>query len=447
MEMTGFRHDAEAPLAAMRGALPAGTRAFQSGRELAFDELPMQVTQRTGQRIRNFDLELVYPDGRVLSLLVNTAPLLDETGAARGVVGAYTDLTGRKQVEQALRDREERLRTILQTAADAIVTIDRQGRIVSVNPATERLFGYGEIELVGKNVTVLMPSPYKDEHDGYLAAFLKTGVKHIIGAVREVQARRKDGTLFPADLAVSEVERLGLFTGIIRDISGRKELERDVVEIASQEQRRIGQDLHDSVAQELTALNLLAGDLTESLRANRADGADLARLIARGLQTSQQALRAVMRGLVPVSVDSQGLMAALADLADRTRQMGKMTCTFDCPDPVHVADNLTATHLYLIAHEAVHNAVKHALAGDVRIGLRSDGKLSLTVRDNGIGMLERPTESQGLGLRIMRNRAAILGATLRFSRAEPHGTLVRCVLPGNRNEAQKPEAPGPGADR
>jgi PAS domain S-box-containing protein len=433
-EMTGFRHEADAPLAVMRGTLPAGTRACRAGRELAFDELPIQVTQRTGRRILDFDLELAYPDGRVMSLLVNTAPLLDESGAVRGVVGAYTDITGRKQVEQALRDREERLRTILHTAADAIVTIDRQGRIVATNPATERLFGYGEAELVGQNVTVLMPSPYKDEHDGYLSAFLKTGVKHIIGTIREVQARRKDGTLFPADLAVSEVERLGLFTGIIRDISRRKELEREVVEIAALEQRRIGQDLHDSVAQDLTALNLLAGDLKQSLQANRPDTADLARLISRGLQTSQHALRAVMRGLLPVSVDSQGLMAALADLADRTRQLGKAVCTFDCPEPVPVADNLTATHLYLIAQEAVHNAIKHALAGDVRIGLRSDGNLILTVKDNGIGMPDRPTGAQGLGLRIMRNRAAIVGATLRISRAEPHGTLVRCELPRSRHE-------------
>jgi PAS domain S-box-containing protein len=380
------------------------------------------------------ELRNVRKDGTVFWTFASVTAF---THAEYGPVwlGVQTDITERKKAEQALRDREERLRAILTTAADAIVTIDRQGVIQSVNPATERLFGYDADELVGQSVNLLMPSPYKDEHEGYLATYLRTGVKHVIGTGREGLARRKDGTLFPVDLTISEVEPLKLFTGIIRDITRRKELEREVVEIASLEQRRIGQDLHDSVAQELTAINLLAGDLTESLKANRPDCQDLAVLIARGLQNSQQALRAVMRGLLPVSVDSQGLMAALADLAERTRQVGKTTCTFDCPEPVHVADNLTATHLYLIAQEAVHNVVKHAQAGEIRIGLRSDRELYLSVEDDGVGMPVKPSESEGLGLRIMRNRAAIIGATLTISRGEPHGTLVRCVLPRSRHEA------------
>ena len=157
-----------------------------------------------------------------------------------------------------------------------------------------------------------------------------------------------------------------------RDISRRKELEREVVEIASLEQRRIGQDLHDSVSQELTALNMLAGDLAETLRSDPANAPKLVERMVQGLQRSQQELRAVMRGLFPVSVDAEGLMAALSDLADRTQQEGKVTCMFDCPEPVLVADNLVATHLYLIAQEAVHNAVKHARCQNIRISLESN---------------------------------------------------------------------------
>jgi PAS domain S-box-containing protein len=328
------------------------------------------------------------------------------------------------------------MQAILNTATDAIITMDIHGIIQSVNPASERMFGYAAAEMVGQNVGLIMPSPYREDHDGYLRQYLQTGNKHIIGASRELYAQRKDGSIFPIHLTVSEIEERKLFTGMLRDVTEHKRLEREVVEAASKEQQRIGEDLHDSVAQELTALNLLAGDLTQSLRENRADGVDLARLVARGLQASQQALRSVMRGLLPVSVDSQGLMAALADLADRTRQRSKTSCTFDCPEPIHVADNLTATHLYLIAQEAVHNAIKHSLAGNVRIGLWSDGHLNLTVQDNGVGMPERLAESQGLGLRIMRNRAAIVGATLTILRAQPHGTLVQCVLPRSSNEAQ-----------
>src|SRR5262249_35609349 len=158
----------------------------------------------------------------------------------------------------ALRDRQARLQAILNTAADAIITIDHRGIIQSVNSAAEHMFGYAAAEMIGQNVKMLMPAPYREAHDGYLARYLQTGEKHILGINREVEARRKDGSVFPADLAVSEIEHLKLFTGIHRDLTERKQLEREVVEAASLEQRRIGQDLHDSVAQELTALNLLA---------------------------------------------------------------------------------------------------------------------------------------------------------------------------------------------
>ena len=201
------------------------------------------------------------------------------------------------------------------------------------------------------------------------------------------------------------------------------------MEVASQEQRRIGQDLHDTVSQELTALTMLAGDLAEILRNNPANASKLVEQMVQGLQRSQRELRTVMRGLVPVPVDAEGLMAALSDLAQRIWQEWKVNCKFDCPEPVSVANNLTATHLYLIAQEAVHNAVKHAGPTNIRIVLKSNHLLSMSVQDDGIGMPAQPTDDHtGLGLRIMRNRAAIIGATLTIRPAEPTGTLVTCTL-------------------
>ena len=141
-----------------------------------------------------------------------------------------------------------------------------------------------------------------------------------------------------------------------------------------------------------------------------------------------------MRGLLPVAVDAGGLMAALADLADRTGREGKEACTFDCPEPISVADNVVATQFYLIAQEAVRNALKHARPRRVDITLESNSHLALRVRDDGSGMPARPTEIQGLGLRIMRNRAAIIGAALTIGPAEPTGTVVTCVLARKRDE-------------
>lgn len=122
-------------------------------------------------------------------------------------------------------------------------------------------------------------------------------------------------------------------------------------------------------------------------------------------------------------------MSALSDLADRTQQECQVTCTFDCPQPAAVADNHTATHLYLIAQEAVHNAVKHAQPKNIRVTLESNHRLLLRVQDDGCGIPSRPTENHGgLGRRIMQNRAAIIGATLTIQPAQPTGTLVTCVL-------------------
>ena len=347
-----------------------------------------------------------------------------------------------------MREREARLSAILDTAADAIVTINAKGIIQSMNAATERMFGYTAAEMIGRNVKILMPSPYREEHDRYLANYTKTGIKRILGVGREAEAQRKDGSTFPVELAVSEVVHLQLFTGILRDITRRKELEREVVEIASLEQRRIGQDLHDSVGQELTALSILAGDLAESLRTNPSSGGALVEQIVKGLQRSQRELRGVMRGLLPVAVDTEGLMAALSDLADRIQREGKAACKFDCPEPVTVADNLNATHLYLIAQEAVRNAIKHARCRKIRISLESNHLLVLKIEDDGIGMPARPADNHsGLGLRIMRNRAAIIGATLTISPAEPTGTLITCALSRKNHEAEQDQEASPHLDR
>jgi two-component system CheB/CheR fusion protein len=376
-----------------------------------------------------------------------------------GVVVTFTDVTLLRQANmvleqqvaertQSLHEREERLQAILSAAVDAIITIDQGGLIQSVNPAVERMFGYTPAELLGQNVKMLMPWPYGDEHDSYLARYLRTGEKRMIGIGREVEARCKDGSVFPIELAVSEISHLKLFTGIIHDLTRRKELEREVVEIASLEQRRIGHDLHDSVSQELTALNMLAKDLAETLRNDAAKAAlPLVSQMIQALQRIQQELRGILRGLLPVPVDGEGLMAALAELANHTQREGKAACVFDCPKPVFVADNLTATHLYLIAREAIHNAVKHAQAQEIRIALQADGGLVLRVQDNGVGMRARPAKNQGLGLRIMRNRAAIISAKLTIEPAEPTGTVVTCMLARKNNESQRNQEASPHPDR
>ena len=141
--------------------------------------------------------------------------------------GICRDITARKQAEQIMRDSEARTRAILDTAVDGIITIDPVGTILTVNPATVRIFGYAAEEVIGQNVKMLMPEPFQSAHDGYLARYRATGHRKIIGIGREVEGRRKDGSVFPIDLSVGEAVAGGgrIFTGIVRDISERKRTE------------------------------------------------------------------------------------------------------------------------------------------------------------------------------------------------------------------------------
>lgn len=381
------------------------------------------------------EFRMQHKDGSWRWIYARAEVIRDTDGLAVRIIGGHLDVTSRKNVEQALREREAHLSAILDTAADALVTIDRAGIVESVNRAAERMFGYTAAELVGSNVKVLMPPPHRDRHDGYLTRYVSTNEPRIIGIDQELTALRKDGTTFPIELSVSEIDHLRQFTGIIRDVTRRKELEREVVEAASEEQRRIGQDLHDSVSQELTALTIQTDDLADAIQTDLAAAAGLVHRISQGLRRCQREIRTVIRGLMPVAVDAEGLMAALTDLADRTSREHNVTCTFDCPLAVKVVDNLTATQLYLIVQEAVHNSVKHARPRVIQIALtsRKGSGLKLQIIDDGCGMPEELPAGHGQGLRIMRHRSRIIGGRLAITAADPTGTVVTCKLGGGDN--------------
>jgi PAS domain S-box-containing protein len=394
---------------------------------------------------------------------VQSTPLLSRTGRVLGMVSTHyrvpcrpeerdlklLDLLARQAVdtlertwsEQALTASEARLRAVVETAGEAIITIDERGIVESVNPATEKLFGYRAEELIGHNIQILMPPPYREEHDRYLARYLQTGEKRIIGIGREVQGQRQDGSIFPLDLAVSEFRVQGrrLFMGAIRDISARKQLEREVLEVATLEQRRIGQALHDSTGQELSALALLAQTLLESLEKQAPPMTPLAVRIGEGLQRVLSQVRAYSRGLIPVEVDTRGLRVALTGLASRTSELHGLHCHFDCPDAVEVADNQTATHLYHIAQEAVTNALRHAQARQISISLDRDGPLLvLRVQDDGIGLPAESGDSKGMGLKIMAYRAGLIQARLNVERGETAGTIVTCTLSQHQSSVRSP---------
>jgi PAS domain S-box-containing protein len=324
----------------------------------------------------------------------------------------------------------QRQAAIINAASEAIIVIDECGIIDSVNPAAERIFGYTVGEMIGQDVQRLMPPSYRVKHNANLSRYMETGVRRIIGIVREAQGFRKDGSPFPIDLVVSEL-RVGIgrsFAVFIRDITERKSLQKEVLAISDREQRRIGQDLHDLIGQELTGLRLMTAGLAENIEKS-SKGEELAHKIGLGLKRAFGHVRTLAKGLAPVEVDAQGLMTALEELAARVSELPGVTCTQKCNGAVPVVENSTASQLYRIALEAVTNAVRHGQARHIGISLETEGPLiALRIRDDGMGIADRQAEATGMGLRIMSYRAGLINATLDIIPAEGGGTEVICTL-------------------
>ncbi len=342
--------------------------------------------------------------------------------------------TQRKQAANALRDREERLRAILETAVEGIITIDENGLIESFNASSEKIFGYKAREVLGRNVSMLMPSPHREHHDHYLSNYRHTGHAKIIGIGREVSGRRKDGTIFPMDLSVSEVKLADrrLFTGFVRDITERKRMEKEILEISDREQRRIGYDLHDGLCQELAGIELMSEVLEQNLAKRSKAAADRVGHIGKKVREAISHTRALSRGLSPVTLEAEGLMSALKELAENTEALFKVNCRFDFLKPVPVYDHAIASNLFRIAQEAVSNAIKHGRARLITISLKSQrDRIQLRVSDSGGGMASKMAAQnhQGMGLRIMQSRAGMIGGTLAIEAGAAGGVLIICTAP------------------
>jgi signal transduction histidine kinase len=218
----------------------------------------------------------------------------------------------------------------------------------------------------------------------------------------------------------------------------RKRLESEILEISEREQRRIGQDLHDGLSQQLRGIAYISHVLHERLvRQGRPERADSGR-ITKLLNQAVDEARSLARGLFPVELEAGGLMAALKAFAATAKSIYRISCRFACPKPVLIHDNPTAIHLYRIAQEAVQNAIRHGRATRVVIAL-SAGRAGVTlcVRDNGRGFPEALPETRGMGLEIMKYRARMIGGSLSHKKGKGQRSALVCVLPTPRGHPAK----------
>jgi PAS domain S-box-containing protein len=353
-------------------------------------------------------------------------PVPDKDGKIKAVGGIATDITDRKRASDALRNSEARLRAVLDTAGDAIIIMDEHRMVQAFNSAAARMFGYEADEIIGQDVNLLMPEPERSKHDGYVDGDLQTGVKTIIGAEREVSARRKDGSVFPAELVVSESTVPGgrIFTGVLRDISRRKAAARELMR-SNQELQQFAyvasHDLNEPLRAVTGFLQLLdqhlAGQVDKETRYyidTAVDGARRMRSLIKGLLDYSR-IGSHGTPLVPTN-SAKVLEDTLKDLGVSIVESGAVITHDEMPEVI--GDKVQLSQLF---GNLIGNAIKYRSdhRPEIHIGAKlSDGMWHISVRDNGIGIkpeffdrifiifqrlhLEKDISGAGLGLALCK---------------------------------------------
>ena len=344
----------------------------------------------------------------------------------RRQVGNQTKLIRQKLEDEAAL--EERYRELFENATDMLYTHDRQGRITSINQTGERLLERSRRQLLGRNILEFVAAEQRDSVRQWLSRLLKSATMSdmewdVIAASGERIKLEISARLIERDGHELEVE------GIARDITERKRLEREILEISNREQRRIGHDLHDGVCQQLAGIAFLTSTLAEELTDEGVGCSAQAEKISVMINEVIDQTRGVARGLFPVRLDEKGLVASLEELASNASEAFKIQCNFMLEGPPVTVENEIALHLYYIVLEAVANAAKHSGASTVEITLQpTDDRWLLIVRDTGCGFSLAATNHDGMGLRILKYRARVIGATLSLQSQPGSGTTVSCLF-------------------
>ncbi|MCA8971387.1 MAG: PAS domain S-box protein [Planctomycetes bacterium] len=436
-----------------------------------------------GQIMRCDEDLIIQPDGRREWVEWECRPWRDAAGRIGGIVLFAELITDKKVMMEELRDREARLRAIVDHAIDALVSIDHEGTIESFNPAAEAMFGYSVEEVVGQNISLLMPSPHREQHAKYIATYLRTREPKILGIGREVMAKKKDGTIFPIDLGISElvVDGKRKFSGIVRDLTEQNRVHAEYVR--AQKMEAVAR-LSAGVAHDFN--NLLAGVLGGLRIATKSlDEGHPAMTILTEIQQEVRRGASVTRRLLDYSrSDSAQLRPIAPEIVIREaepmirRYLGEdikvsVSCRTAGKNVVADAAMLEQALLNLVinARDAMPNGGTLTLSCAVeelsrdelqRVGSDRDpgSFVVFSVEDTGIGMDEStlrraeeaffttkgPGEGTGLGLSTVTNMLRNWGGFLRLESRIGIGTTASVYLPAtmgsteeSRTDTAKPE--------
>jgi two-component system, LuxR family, sensor kinase FixL len=414
---------------------------------------------RRGEKVDHFETERRCENGQVIPVSITVSPIHDDLGGIVGVWKIARDLSGPRRIDLELRRREGLLRTVLDTVADGLIMIDGRGLIRSFNAAAERLFGFAADEAIGQNVSVLMPEPYRQEHDGYLARHATTGERHIIGTVRVIVGRRRNGITFPIELAVGEADLPGerLFIGVMRDLTERQDRDRRFSELQAElihvarlnELGLLVSALSHEVNQPLAAItNYVSGARRLFLAGNPAGAERALERIAEQANRARdiiQRLRDLARkGRTERRVES---LSKTIEEASALALLGigpglKLEIRIDEGAEEAVIDKVqiqqVLMNLMRNAVEAMANSERRELTiSAVRMG----EMVEIGVADTGPGLPEQirtrlfepfvttKPDGMGVGLSVCRTIVEAHGGELRGEDADGGGTVFRLTIP------------------
>ena len=333
-----------------------------------------------------------------------------------------------RAAEAALQREIAFIQAIFETSGGILMVLDRDFRIVRFNRAAERVSGFSFAEVREKHPWECLLPPGEIEPVRRSLQRLAAGEA---SADSENQWQTPQGELRTIAWSRTALRGSGgeleyvISAGI--DVTERKQLEAELLQAGESERRRIGHDLHDGICQHLAGIELMTQVLHHELVDISKPAAAQAEKIARHVREAISQTRMLARGLSPVSIEPNGLMSALQELTARFAEMFGIQCGFDCPEPILVADSTAATHLFRIAQEALNNAHKHGRAKKITVKLRRQpAGAQLVVTDQGAGFSKNGAAETGMGLRIMRYRAGIIGGSLEIRPARGKGTIVTC---------------------
>jgi signal transduction histidine kinase len=353
--------------------------------------------------------------------------LREERSLIKVIAERIGEIVERKLAGDALYDSELKNMALLSAIPDLMFQIDEKGTLVGFHEGTFVMLRDLGKKLIGRNVYYLagkakrLPRRLVDQGMVYVKRTLETRIPQIFEQHTSLNGEGRDYEVRMVVCRENEV------LGIVRDITRRKQLEREILEISNREQRRIGQDLHDSLCQHLAGIGFMGKVLEKKISSNLpVDTADVTEIVDL-LDQAITMTRGFARGLNPVELQADGFMFALKKLAENVQRLFGVSCVFECTTPIYIHDNEMATHLYRIVQEALNNAIKHGKADKIIISLEKTGaSCLLTVSDNGIGIGKARSTGRGMGLNIMRYRASMFGATLDIRCGERCGTDLVC---------------------